>query len=469
MNPQQNITPDQSRIFQRIRYSIFPGFLNPRTDRDRFRRLFNGLVLHFRPRTVPERTVKFTLTWGLGGMAVVLVLMLFGTGVLLKFAYQPIPEKAYASVLRLQNDIFFGQLIRNVHHWSGNFLLVVTFLHLLRVFFTGAFHPPRQFNWVIGLGMFFAVVISNFTGYLLPWDQLAFWAVTISTSMLEYIPGAGEWLQQLILGGPEMGPTTLTNFFAIHTAIIPAFLIILMPFHFWRVRKAGGLVIPRAPEEGSQTRGESVPGIPNLIMREVVVALVLIAFVLVFSVMFSAPLGDKANPGLSPNPTKAPWYFMGIQEMLFHFHPLFAAFIIPVFVMGALVLVPYINYDTNSSGVWFGSRKGRRMALVSAVTALTLTPLVIIADELFMDFAAWMPGLPTVVSNGLLPVTIMAAVVIGFYLLMKKKYAATNNDAIQAIFVLLLVAFFILMVTGIWFRGTGMALMWPWHVGAATP
>ena len=185
--------------------------------------------------------------------------------------------------------------------------------------------------------------------------------------------------------------------------------------------------------------------------------------------MFSAPLGDKANPGLSPNPTKAPWYFMGIQEMLLHFHPLFAAFIIPIFVMGALVLVPYINYDTNTSGVWFGSRKGRRMALVSSVAALTLTPLVIIADELFMDFAAWMPGLPTVVSNGLLPVTIMAAVVIGFYLLMKKKYAATNNDAIQAIFVLLLVAFFILMVTGIWFRGTGMALMWPWQVGAATP
>jgi len=440
---QQNLATDQRSFLQSIRYSIFPGSFNTKTD----------------------RTLRFTLTWGLGGMAVVLVLMLFGTGVLLKFVYQPLPDRAYASVLHLQNDVFFGQLIRNVHHWSGNILLVIVFLHFLRAFFSGAFHPPRQFNWIIGLCLFLAVLISNFTGYLLPWDQLAFWAVTISTGILEYMPWVGGWMQKLIQGGSEMGPATLTNFFAIHTAVIPALLLILMPFHFWRVRKAGGVVVPRSPGENLDTKIKTLPAIPNLILRELVVALILIAFILVLSVFLNAPLGDKANPGLSPNPTKAPWYFMGIQEMLLHFHPLFAAFILPVFIAGALFLLPYMKYDMNPSGVWFVSQKGRGMAMFSAISAAIATPIGVIADEFFVDFTAWLPGLPAVISNGLLPVTILAVIVAGFYLLLKKKYAATNDEAIQAIFVLLLVAFIILTITGVWFRGQGMALSWAWQVG----
>ena len=102
-------------------------------------------------QNVTERTLELTLTWGLGGMAVVLVLMLMGTGVLLKFVYEPLPERAYESILYLQRDVLFGSLIRNIHHWSGKLLLIVVFLHFLRVFFTGAFHPPRQFNWIIGI------------------------------------------------------------------------------------------------------------------------------------------------------------------------------------------------------------------------------------------------------------------------------------------------------------------------------
>ncbi len=150
-----------------------------------------------------------------------------------------------------------------------------------------------------------------------------------------------------------------------------------------------------------------------------------------------------------------------MQELLLHFHPLFAVFIIPIFVIGFLILVPYLEYDSNVTGFWFISQKGRRMALVSAVIAVISTPIGIIADEFFIDFTAWLPGLPTVVSNGLLPVAIVVAVFIGFYLLMKKKYAATNNEAIQSVFVLLLISFIILTVTGIWFRGQGMALTWP--------
>lgn len=452
--------PDQLNLFQRIYFSIFPDTVRSIKKARGHRKFFNSLILHFRPRSVPERTLRLTLTWGLGGMAVVLICTLFATGLMLKFVYQPIPGNAYDSIIHLQNDVMFGQLIRNVHHWSGNVLLIVVLLHFLRVFFTGAFHAPRQFNWIIGLGMFLAALLSNFTGYLLPWDQLAFWAITICTGMLEYIPGIGKGLQELIRGGSDIGPATLSNFFAIHTAIMPACLVVLMPFHFWRVRKSGGLVIPRSQDEDPAIGSESVATIPNLILRELVVTTVLIAFILLFSVIIDAPLEAKANPGLSPNPTKAPWYFAGLQELLLHFHPLFAVVVIPLVIVSVLMLLPYFRYDTNTAGVWFASCKGRHMAMVAVLTAAIVTPLSALADEFLVDFNAWMPGIPPVISNGLLPAVLILSGVIWFYLLMKKRYDATNNEAIQSVFVLLLVAFIVLTITCMWFRGAGMKLMW---------
>jgi quinol-cytochrome oxidoreductase complex cytochrome b subunit len=461
---ENNGMPDRLNVLQRIRYSIFPGTLQRPAYREHYRNLFNSLIFHFRPRSVHRRTLRFTLTWGLGGMAVVLVCMLFATGLMLKFVYQPVPDRAYESIVHLQSNVLFGQLIRSMHHWSANILLIIVFLHFMRVFFTGAFHSPRQFNWIIGLALFSAVLTSNITGYLLPWDQLAFWAITICTGMLEYIPGIGEWLQKLIRGGDDIGPATLSIFFAIHTAAIPAGLLVLMPWHFWRVRKAGGLVIPCRPEDkGSED--EKVPSIPNLILREIVVALVLIAVIMLISIFFNAPLGAKANPGLSPNPTKAPWYFAGIQELLLHFHPLFALFLIPLLLLIALAGIPYFNYQTQAAGVWFASHRGRHMAAVAALIAIIVTPIGIIADEFVIDFATWIPGLSPIVRDGILPAAFVLGGIILFYWLVKKRYAATNNESIQSVFVLLTVAFIILTITGIWFRGKEMALMWPWEVG----
>jgi quinol-cytochrome oxidoreductase complex cytochrome b subunit len=458
---EHDVMPHRLNLFQRVRYSIFPGTLQRPAYRERYRSFFNSLVLHFRPRSVQKRTLRFTLTWGLGGMAVVLLCMLFATGLMLKFVYQPAPDRAYESIIHLQNNVLFGQLVRNIHHWSGNILLIIVFLHFVRVFFSGAFYPPRQFNWIIGLAMLLAVLTSNITGYLLPWDQLAFWAITICTGMLEYIPVIGGGLQKLIRGGDHIGPATLSIFYALHTAVIPACLLVLMPWHFWRVRKAGGLVIPRRPDEDEDSQDGKVPAIPNLILREIVVALALIAVIMVIAVFFNAPLEAKANPGLSPNPTKAPWYFAGIQELLLHFHPLFALFIIPVFMLIALAGIPYFNYQRETAGVWFASRRGRRVAIVAALIAMIVTPIGIVADEFVIDFTAWMPGLSPVISSGILPAAFVLAGIILFYWLVKKKYAATNNESIQAIFVLFVVAFIILTITGIWFRGKEMALMWP--------
>jgi quinol-cytochrome oxidoreductase complex cytochrome b subunit len=399
-----------------------------------------------------------------GGMTVVLVFLLLGTGVLLKFVYLPSPDKAYESILHLQNHVLFGRLIRNIHHWSANALILVVFLHLLRVFFTGAFHAPRQFNWLIGSGLFLIVLLSNFTGYLLPWDQLAFWAITICTGMLEYMPGIGLWLQGLIQGGPEVGPGTLSNFYAIHTAVLPASLLSLMPFHFWRIRKAGGLVVSRQPGQNSGERSQSVPAIPNLLLKEIVVALVLIASMLVFSMLVDAPLGSKANPGLSPNPSKAPWYFMGIQEMLLHFHPLFALFVIPALLLIGLIPLPDIDYQANTAGVWFASIQGRKMAFIAALVALIGTPLGIVADEYLVEVAARLPSIPTWITNGFMPFALLVTAIAAFSIFMERKYGANNTEAVQMVFVLLAVAFVVMTITGIWFRGEGMKLVWPWDI-----
>jgi quinol-cytochrome oxidoreductase complex cytochrome b subunit len=461
MRPEHTPSSETKGFFHQIFRSIFPDPLFPKSHPERKRYLLKNLILHFRPISVPEKTLKFSLTWGLGGMAAVLVLLQLGTGLLLKFVYVATPLGAYRSILELNNAVIFGQLIRNIHHWCANFLVLIVLLHMLRVFFTGAFHPPRQFNWMIGLGLFGLILTANFTGYLLPYDQLAYWAVTVSTGMLEYIPFIGGRLQEIIQGGNEIGPATLNIFFALHTAVVPVGLVILMAFHFWRTRKAGGLVIPRAPGEEIEEKPIRVTTLPHLLLRELVVALVLIAFVMVVSVFFDVPLGDSANPGLSPNPTKAPWYFAGPQELLLHLHPLFAVFVIPFILVIALMVIPYLRYDTNTQGIWFASIKGRRMGLIAGLIAILTAPIGILTDEYFMDLATGLNGIPSFIGNGLIPFAFIFCVCAGFYIFMKHRYSATNNEAVQALFVLILSVFLILTITGIWFRGTGMTLTWP--------
>jgi quinol-cytochrome oxidoreductase complex cytochrome b subunit len=454
----------QEGLASRIGRSILRGPIRPRDDRDRKWIVVNNFILHFRPIRLPERSLRYTHTFGLGGSSAVLFFLLAGTGVLLMFVYEPSPGAAYDSILALQRQVFFGKLVRNIHHWSANFLIAIVFLHLLRVYLTGGYCAPRQFNWVIGLALLFCVLLSNFTGYLLPWDQLSFWATTIVTGMLAYVPLIGGWLQGLIRGDTEIGSATLVNFYATHTTVLPVLIILLMGWHFWRVRKAHGVVIPRGPDEEPETRPAQVLTLPHLLVRELSAALALIAFILVFSLLFDAPLGEAANPGMSPNPAKAPWYFVGIQELLLHFHPLFAVVLIPALATLGLLLIPYFRYETDTSGIFLMSQQGRRLAWVGAITALLVTPLWIVADEYWIDLGAWLPGLPASIANGLLPTAVLLAALIGFYAWARRRYAASNNEAIQATFILLTVAFAIFTVTGVWFRGSGMALVWPWNL-----
>jgi len=451
-----------SALFKRILRSIFPQPLFQGAGAQGRRFLLRNLALHFRPTSVPQKTLRFSLTWGLGGMAATLVLIQLGSGMLLKFVYDPTPVAAYASVQAMISDPFFGKLIRNMHHWCAHLLVAVMLLHMLRVYFTGAFHPPRQFNWVVGLGLVGLVLSANFTGYLLPWDQLAFWAVTVSTGMLEYVPVIGTYLRETMLNGGEIGPHTLQLFFALHTAALPVFLVGLMAFHFWRVRKAKGLVIPRLPGQSVEEQPVQAPTVPDLLLREATTALVLVAVVLLMSSFMDAPLADPANPGLSPNPTRAPWYFAGLQELLLHVHPMFAVFVIPAVVSIALLVIPYLQYDADTKGIWFGSRTGRNTAAMSAVTGIAVTPLLILADAWLSAAGSPLGDLPPILGNGWIPTLAGVLILVGYYTLMKKRFGATKNDAVQAVFILLATSYMILTFTGLWFRGEGMVLTVPW-------
>ncbi len=446
-------------VLQRVWRSVFPRPIVPRTERDRRKTILDFFVLHMRPVRVRRKTLAYTHTFGLGGSSLVLISLMIGTGVLLMLGYEPSPERAYQSVIAFGEETVFGGLVRNIHHWSANLLVAVVLLHMLRVFFTGGFHGPRRFNWVIGLALFAAILASNFTGYLLPWDQLAYWAVTICTGMLGYVPGIGGWLQGVARGGEEIGSATLVIFYTFHTTLLPVGLVLLMGFHFWRVRKAGGVVDPRPADDVENEEPDYVSTLPELLLRELAAAAALIAGVMVMSVLVNAPLAAAANPGMSTNPAKAPWYFVGFQELQLHFHPLFAVVVIPALLVVALLSIPYLRYDEEQSGPWFLSETGRRGGLLAATLALFLTPILIVIDELVLQPGA---GLPTVFGRGVVPLAILAAGLVAFHALLLRRFEASKAELVQTLFIFFLVVMAVLTITGVWFRGPGMALVWPW-------
>jgi quinol-cytochrome oxidoreductase complex cytochrome b subunit len=436
--------------------SIFVGLFRNNLTKTH---LMLSVILHLHPKKVNESAIEFNRTFGLGGMAALLFVILILTGILLRFYYTPIPAEAYNSVLFLKNQVLFGQFIRNIHYWSGVFLLIISFLHFLRVFFTGAYREKRTINWLFGLGLLFLIVSSNFTGYLLPWDQLAYWAITVSTNIIGYLPLAGESLRTMIIGGKELNASTLQTFFTFHTALLPFAILAIMIYHFWRVRKAGGVLVPETEKEIVM-----VPVMPNLVFKELIVALVLIAVLFTFSVVFNAPLLEKANPAYSMNPTKAPWYFAGVQELLMHFHPFFAAFVIPLSVVTFLAWIPFLKYDEAPNGRWFISEKGILSSKSTARFAVVVTLAGILFNEYVLNFELLLSPVPAIVSNGIVPLMILLALMAGYYRFYLKKFTLSKAELVQAAFVFIIVAFIVLTLIGVLFRGKDMELAFPWNV-----
>lgn len=430
---------------------------NSTDDRRNMREVLNSLILHVHPTRVPAAAIRFTYTWGLGGISATLALLLALTGVLLMFRYEPTIDRAYLSIQLLETQVAFGSLIRAVHHWSANLLVVTTFLHLFRVFFTGGFKKKRGLNWAIGLGLLILVFVFNFTGYLLPWDQLSYWAVTVGSSLLNYIPLIGQHLSLAALGGREVGQGALSNFYALHVAGLPMITGIVLAYHFWRVRKDGGISQPELPEGEREVK---VTTIPNLVRREMAVGAILIAVVMVWSMAVPAPLGSIANPLHSPNPAKAAWFLGGIQELLLHMDTL-AAMILVVILLAGIAILPTLDRQDANIGIYFRSPIGRRAALVGAVLSLDLVPLLVIADERWAGFSALLPTWPPFVTNGLFPLALVLAGLVVIYGFIRLILKANRSEALVGLFSFVMMSFVVLTVICAFFRGPNMALVLP--------
>ena len=210
---------------------------------------FHNFFLHIYPVKVPRKVLPFRSTFRLGFISTVLFTILFVSGMYLMFFYHPAIPQAYFDMHTLATTITFGEFVRNIHRWSAHLMVLVVFLHMLRVFYSGAYKAPRQFNWLIGVVLLVLTLLFSFTGYLLPWDQLSYWAVTVGASIAGYVPLMGDKAQQILLGGPDVGSAALLRFYVLHIYVLPAALVLFLAVHIWRVRKDGFQVAERKDGE----------------------------------------------------------------------------------------------------------------------------------------------------------------------------------------------------------------------------
>ena len=221
--------------------SIFRTRPPIKTNLDRSLIIFNSLTMHIHPVKVRERAIRFSYTFYLGMITFFLFVALVVTGVLLMLYYQPAIPNAYNNMKDLQYVVSNGIFLRNMHRWAAHLMVITVFLHMLRVFYKGAYRQPREFNWVIGVFLFLLTLLLSYTGYLLPYDQLSYWAVTVGANIVKYVPVVGKSIRFLLLGGNEIGEYTLVRFYVLHCVILPLLMSSLIGLHFWRIRKDGGL------------------------------------------------------------------------------------------------------------------------------------------------------------------------------------------------------------------------------------
>ena len=406
----------------RVGRSLFRVGL-PESNLQRSQVAIASFLLHIQPAKVHQRTLKFGTTLGLGLITLYLFLILVITGILLMFYYVPSTELAYQSMKDLQFVVTAGQVLRNMHRWSAHLMVICVTLHMCRVFFTAAYKQPREFNWVVGVFLFILTLALSFTGYLLPWDQLAFWAITVGSSIAGYMPLVGEKIKFILLGGHTVGQAALIRFYVLHVVLLPSAMLLLIAIHLWRVRKDGGLARPDEPAftqadvpvaalpvtksyglmelaRGTTPAVGVVPDDevftwPHLIFREILLFLLVWALVLVLAIFWNAPLEEFANPIHPPNPAKAPWYFLGLQELV-SYSALWGGVIVPALIVMALVALPYLDRRRTGVGVWFS--RERKVALTIFSLCLFVMLVLTIIGSLFRgsNWSFQVPWKPTV-------------------------------------------------------------------------
>ena len=428
-----------------------------------------NFFLHIHANRVHLHSMKPTYTFGLGILLGFLFLIMVFTGVILMIYYTPSVDAAYQSVKDIEYVVPGGRIIRNMHRWASQGMVILVFLHMLRVFYTGSYLGKRSLNWVIGVVLLMVTLFSNFSGYLLPWDQLAYWAVTIGSNIassareltdLLGITNAfdpGGFMKKLLIGGETVGQPALSRFFALHVIFLPLSILILLGIHFWRIRKDGGLSRPLRYKED---RGDANkwPAWPVLMWTELWLLLMVVVVVLFIALVADAPLLEQANPSYPENPAKAPWYFLGIQELV-SYSAFAGGLVIPVLYLVFLFSIPYRDREDSYIGEWFSGKEGIRVVWRSALFAFLLVVIQLVVMIRFGWLRDWFPGISQGVVMLVNPATITGALFILLAELIRRRRRSTRMAAL-ALFTCTFTALLIFTAMGIWFRGPNWEFYW---------
>jgi quinol-cytochrome oxidoreductase complex cytochrome b subunit/mono/diheme cytochrome c family protein len=323
-----------------------------------------NFVHHLHPPSIPATQARFRYTLGAGGLAVFLSLVLFITGLLEMYFYIPSPEQAAISVEVITTLVPFGNLVRNLHFWSAQALVIVMVVHLLRVVLTGAYALPRRFNYLIGLGLLVLILLLDFTGYVLRWDEGIRWALVVGANLLKTIPLIGEGFYEFLVGGSEPGGATLTRFYAWHIFGLTSAVAILIGWHAFRVRRDGGIAVPPPTQRTDNVRITRF----ELLRREVLAMVIAGVLLLLVALVFPAPIAQPlSSTSTDISDSRAPWFFLWVQELLKYGDPFLLGVITPVLVVVILGLLPYVVPRPAQAelGRWFP--RGNRLAQIVAV------------------------------------------------------------------------------------------------------
>lgn len=274
---------------------------------------FTALLPFLRKKDVPIHRHSFW--YYLGGMALFLFGLQIVTGVLLLFYYRPSADGAYESVQFLMSEVKFGWLIRSIHSWGANLMIFMAFVHLFSVMMLKAYRKPRELTWITGVGMLLVILGLGFTGYLLPWNELSFFATRVGTDIAGVLPVVGPFVRTVLRGGEDVTGATLTRFYALHVSVLPALAFLLVSLHVWLVQKLGMSVPPGVEAEGGPKA--SMKFFPNFFMRDLMGWLAALAILAALAAFLPAQLGTKADPFSSaPAGIKPEWYFMFMFQTL---------------------------------------------------------------------------------------------------------------------------------------------------------
>ncbi len=487
---------------RRLREAMFRTGM-PETDRGRSSFVFGNVFLHLHPARVHRWSLRPTFSFGLGILTLAAFLVATATGVLLMVYYKPSTTLAYDSIKDIHFVVPTGRFIRNIHRWAANLMVAGVLLHMARAFYTGAYRAPREFNWVVGMALLAITLGLSFTGYLLPWDQLAYWAVTIGANIAQSprevtdalgVTGwfdAGGLQKVLLLGSEEVGQEALIRFYLLHVMVLPLALVTLLAVHFWRVRKDGGLVRPldadarlgplpgvtypvftQAPQKtwslAALVKGKTaavgrgpegtLPSMPHLMFAEMAVFMLACFACVLLSLVSDAPLKELANPAIPENPAKAPWYFLGLQELV-SFSAFMGGIGIPSIVLVGLGLIPFLDREEEGTGLWFGGPGGGRLVALSAAFGLAAVLGIEAFAIHFGWIREWWPKAPQLLITAVNPGTVLTAAYGAWSVWLVRRHQSTRAGAL-GLFTCFAVGFLVLTVIGVHFRGPNWQFYW---------